>query len=55
MKDLLLFVGIVLLIGWLIGWIGFGTSLGLFIHILLVLAVIAILLRIIGWGFKGKP
>lgn len=53
MKDLLLLIGIVLLIAWLVGFIGFGAAVGSFIHILLVVAVIAILWRIIGYGFRG--
>lgn len=46
MSDLLYFIAIVLLIGWLLGV--FVFSLGTFIHILLIFAVIAILFRLIG-------
>jgi hypothetical protein len=45
MGCLLYFIAIILVIGWAIGF--FFFSLGYLIHILLVLAVIAILLRII--------
>lgn len=45
MGNLLYLVAIVLIIGWAIGY--FAYSAGNIIHILLVIAVIAILLRII--------
>ena len=47
MNNLLQTIAVLLLIGWLVGFIGFGQALGSFIHILLVLAIIAILIRII--------
>lgn len=47
MNNLLQTIAVLLLIGWLVGFIGFGDAVGSFIHILLVLAVIAILVRII--------
>lgn len=47
MKDLLWAIAAILLVGWLIGYIGFGQAVGSFIHILLVLAVIAVLIRLI--------
>lgn len=50
MKDLLGGIGVLLIIGWLVGFFGFGQGLGGFIHILLVLAILAILIRII----KGR-
>jgi hypothetical protein len=46
MSGLLYIIAIVLLIGWLFGF--FYFSLGGFIHLLLVFAVIAILFRLIG-------
>jgi hypothetical protein len=45
MKDLLYFFAVVLIIGWALGFFVYSVS-GL-IHILLVLAVIAILFRVI--------
>lgn len=45
MGNLLYIVAVILVIGWLIGFIGY--SVGGLIHILLVLALIAIILRII--------
>ncbi len=47
MNNILTLVAVVLVIGWLVGYIGFGAAVGNFIHVLLVLAVISILLRII--------
>lgn len=46
MSNLLYLIAIILLIGWLLGV--FVFSLGTFIHILLVFAIIAILFRLIG-------
>lgn len=48
MGDLLYFVAIILLIGWALGF--FAFSAGGFIHILLVIAIIAVLFRLI----RGK-
>ena len=45
MGNLLYVIAVVLIIAWAIGFIGF--SVGGLIHILLVIAVIAILIRII--------
>ena len=45
MSDLLYIIAIILIIGWLLG--AFVFSLGSLIHLLLVFAVIAILLRLI--------
>ena len=45
MGNLLYTVAVILLIAWLIGLVGF--QLGGFIHILLVIAIIAILFRVI--------
>ncbi|MGK7396375.1 MAG: lmo0937 family membrane protein [Candidatus Cyclobacteriaceae bacterium M3_2C_046] len=45
MSNLLYLIAIILVIAWLIGVIGFSAT-GL-IHILLVIAVVAILLRVI--------
>lgn len=48
MRDLLYIVAVVLLIGWALGY--FIFSVGDFIHVLLVIAVIAILFRVIRGG-----
>jgi hypothetical protein len=45
MGNLLYVIAVILIIGWAIGFIGY--SMGGLIHILLVIAVIAILVRII--------
>jgi Family of unknown function (DUF5670) len=45
MGNLLYVVAVILIIGWLIGFIGFHA--GSIIHILLVIALIAIILRVI--------
>lgn len=45
MGSLLYIVAVILIIGWLVGFIGFNA--GGLIHVLLVIAVIAILLRLI--------
>lgn len=45
MSDLLYVLAVILIIGWLLGY--FVFSVGSIIHVLLVVAVIAILLRLI--------
>lgn len=45
MKDLLYIIAVILVIAWAIGF--FGFSAGGIIHVLLVIAVIAILVRVI--------
>lgn len=45
MGNLLYLVAIILIIAWAIGFIGYST--GGIIHVLLVIAIIAILLRLI--------
>jgi hypothetical protein len=45
MGNLLYFIAVILVIAWAIGF--FAYSLGSIIHILLVIAIIAILLRLI--------
>lgn len=47
MRDLLWLIAIILLIGWLVGYFGFGDAVGGFIHILVVLAIVAVLIRLI--------
>ncbi|MEP7167991.1 MAG: lmo0937 family membrane protein [Bacteroidota bacterium] len=46
MGNLLYLIAVILVIGWLVGFVGFHVGGGL-IHILLVIAVIAVLLRLI--------
>lgn len=46
MGNLLYVIAVILIIGWLVGFVGFHAGGGL-IHLLLVIAVIAILLRVI--------
>ncbi|MDO8367095.1 MAG: lmo0937 family membrane protein [Saprospiraceae bacterium] len=45
MGNLLYIVAVILIIGWAIGFIGFNA--GGIIHILLVIAIIAVLFRVI--------
>jgi hypothetical protein len=45
MGNLLYIIAVILIIGWLIGF--FAFSAGAIIHVLLVIAIIAIILRII--------
>ncbi len=45
MGNLLYIIAVILIIGWLIGFIGYSA--GGLIHILLVIAIIAIILRLI--------
>lgn len=49
MGNLLYIIAVILIIGWLIGAVGY--HLGGLIHLLLVIAIIAILLRVI----RGRP
>ncbi len=46
MGNILYLIAVVLIIGWLVGFVGFHVGGGL-IHILLVIAIIAVLLRVI--------
>jgi predicted ferric reductase len=46
MNSLLYIIAVILVIAWLIGWLGYHA--GGLIHILLVIAVISVLLRLIG-------
>ena len=45
MGNLLYVIAVILIIGWAIGFLGYNT--GGIIHILLVIAIIAVLLRLI--------
>lgn len=46
MSDIIWLIVVILIIGWLVGYFGFGEAVGSFIHILLVLAIIGILYRL---------
>lgn len=46
MGDIIWLIVVLLIIGWLVGFFGFGEAVGSLIHILLVLAVIGILYRL---------
>jgi hypothetical protein len=45
MSNLLYLIAVILIIGWAIGFVGFHA--GGLIHILLVIAIVAVILRII--------
>jgi len=45
MGNLLYLVAVILIIAWLVGFVGYST--GGLIHVLLIIAVIAIILRVI--------
>jgi hypothetical protein len=45
MRSILYIIAVLLVIGWLIGFVGYGV--GGIIHILLVIAVVVVLLNII--------
>jgi hypothetical protein len=47
MSRILWIIAIILIIGWLVGFIGFGDAVGTFIHALLVVAVIIILYNLL--------
>jgi hypothetical protein len=50
MGNLLYFIAVILLIGWAVGF--FAYSAGGLIHILLVIALIAVIFRVIQGGTK---
>jgi len=45
MGNILYIIAVILIIGWLVGFVGYGT--GGIIHILLVIAIIAVLFNVI--------
>lgn len=47
MRDLVWLIVVILLIGWLLGFIGFGAVVGNLIHILLIVAVVLIVLKLL--------
>lgn len=46
MGDIIWLIIVILIIGWLVGYFGFGEAVGSLIHILLVLAIIGILYKL---------
>lgn len=52
MNSLLNIIIVLLIVGWLVGYIGFGSMVGSLIHILIVLALIGIVYRLFN-GRKG--
>ena len=52
MNNLINIIIVLLVIGWLVGYIGFGAMVGSLIHILLVLALIGLVYRLLS-GRKG--
>lgn len=53
MNNLLNIIIALLVIGWLVGFIGFGSMVGSLIHILLVLAVIGLVYRLLSGRKSG--
>ncbi len=45
MGNILYIIAVILIIGWAVGFIGYNT--GAIIHVLLVIALVAVILRII--------
>ncbi|MBL7983709.1 MAG: lmo0937 family membrane protein [Flavobacteriales bacterium] len=48
MNNLVNIIIVLLIVGWLVGFIGFGAMVGNLIHILLILAIVGILFRLLG-------
>lgn len=46
MGSILNIIIVILIIGWLVGYFGFGEAVGSLIHILIVLAVVALIFRL---------
>lgn len=53
MNNILNIIIALLVIGWLVGFIGFGTAVGSLIHILIVLAVIGVIYQLVA-GRKAR-
>ena len=47
MRDIVSIIIVLLIVGWLLGFIGFGAVVGNLIHLLLVVAVILIVLKLL--------
>lgn len=50
MNNLVNIIIVLLIVGWLVGFIGFGAMVGSLIHILLILAVVGIIYRLLSGG-----
>jgi len=50
MNNLVNIIILLLIVGWLIGFIGFGAMVGSMIHILLILAIVGIIFRLFSRG-----
>lgn len=47
MKNLAWLIVVILIIGWLVGFIGFGEAVGNMIHVLIVLAVVLVIFKLL--------
>ncbi len=47
MKDIVWIIIVLLILGWLLGFLSFGAVLGNLVHILLIVAVILIVLKLL--------
>jgi hypothetical protein len=47
MNSLINIIIVLLIIGWLVGFIGFGAVVGSLIHLLLIVAVVGIIFRLL--------
>lgn len=47
MRDIVNILIVLLIVGWLLGYIGFGAVVGNLIHILLIVAVVMIILKLL--------
>jgi hypothetical protein len=47
MRDIVWIIIVLLILGWLLGYISFGAVVGNLIHILLIVAVILIILKVL--------
>jgi hypothetical protein len=54
MNNLINLIIVLLIVGWLVGYIGFASAVGGLIHILLVVAIIGIVYRLVS-GRKVEP
>jgi len=54
MNNLVNLIIVLLIAGWLVGYIGFGAMVGSLIHILLILAVVGIIYRLLA-GSRSRP